>query len=262
MEVHTMKISVVQPDIIWENKSLNFQNLSELITPLFNSTDIVILPEMFNTGFSMNPAELAEDPDGETLRWMKNLSETGNFGICGSYIVKEESSFFNRWVFVSQGNSVYKYDKRHLFSMGGEKNLFTAGRSRLSFIFRDVKISAYICYDLRFPVWSRNQERSDLIIYSANWPESRRNVWKTLLCARAIENQCYVAGSNRIGTDGALIKYCGESVIADPRGEIMVLAEPNESSVISSEISIDELHSFRLKFPVTEDADDFSINII
>lgn len=256
----TMKISVIQSDIIWENKDLNFQNLSELVIPLFNNTDIVILPEMFNTGYSMNPGMLAEDPDGETFRWMKDLSDRGNFGICGSYMVKEGTSFFNRWIFISRGNPVYKYDKRHLFTMGGEKNLFTAGRSRLNFIFRDVKISAYICYDLRFPVWSRNQEKSDLIIYSANWPESRRKVWKTLLCARAIENQCYVAGSNRTGTDGESIKYCGESMIVDPRGELMVLAEANESSVISSEISIDELNSFRLKFPVTEDADDFSIN--
>jgi predicted amidohydrolase len=256
-----MKISVIQPDIAWENKSLNFQNLSTLITPLYNKTDIVILPEMFNTGFSMNPANLSEPPDGETFEWMRCIAEKGNFGLCGSYTVKENLNFFNRWVFVSPEKAIWDYDKRHLFSMGGEDKLFTAGRSKLIFSFRGVKISPYICYDLRFPVWSRNTEGSDLIIYSANWPETRRNVWTTLLKARAIENQCFVAGSNRIGIDGEGIRYCGDSMIINPRGEIISSAEDNGECLVSSEISITELNSFRKKFPVKKDADGFSINL-
>jgi predicted amidohydrolase len=254
-----MKISVIQPDTVWENKAANFQNLARLLSPLFNKTDIVILPEMFNTGFSMTPVQLSEPTNGETFKWMKSIAEKGNFGLCGSYIVKGNMNYFNRWVFVSPDNEVWQYDKRHLFSMGGEDKLFSAGKSRLTFTFRRVRISAYICYDLRFPVWNRNREESDLIIYAANWPESRRSVWNTLLKARAIENQCYVAGSNRVGTDGAGIRYCGESIIINPLGEI-ISSDANESECsVSADISLTELYDFRKKFPVTNDADDFTL---
>lgn len=254
-----MKISVIQPDTAWENKSLNFQILNGLISPLFKKTDIVILPEMFNTGFSMNPEVLSEPPDGETFLWMKNISEQGDFGVCGSYIVKENMNFFNRWVFITPDNDIFHYDKRHLFSMGGEDKLFSAGRSRLHFSFRGVNISPYICYDLRFPVWSRNREETDLIIYAANWPEARQNVWNTLLKARAIENQCYVAGSNRTGTDGAGIGYCGDSMIINLRGEIITNAGKERNCTASAEISMVELDDFRRKFPVINDADDFTM---
>lgn len=256
-----MKISVIQPDIAWEDKSRNFDNLSGLIKPLFNKTALVILPEMFNTGFSMNPSLLAESSDGITHNWMKNLATEGNFGLCGSFIVKENGNYFNRWVFVSPSGEEWHYDKRHLFSMGGEDNLFTAGNSKLIFSFRGMKISPYICYDLRFPVWSRNQEGFDLMIYPANWPESRRNVWNTLLKARAIENQCYVAGSNRTSTDGAGITYSGESMIINPRGEVIVSAGNETNCSITAEISLTELSAFRTKFPVGNDADNFTINL-
>jgi len=256
-----MKISVIQPDIVWEDKSDNFQNLSDLISPLNNKTDIVVLPEMFNTGFSMDPAHLGESPGGETFDWMKDIAEKGNFGLCGSYMVKDKKNYFNRWVFVSPDNVVSHYDKRHLFSMGSEEKFFSAGKSRMTFSFRGVRISPYICYDLRFPVWSRNRNDFDLIIYSANWPEIRRNVWNILIKARAIENQCYVAGSNRIGTDGMGIRYCGDSTIINPRGESIVSADHDKECSISAEISITELSDFRRKFPVMNDADDFTINI-
>ncbi len=256
-----MKISVIQPVIAWENKSDNFKNLTELISPLFKKTDIVILPEMFNTGFSMNPSKLGEPMYGETYNWMKEMAEKGDFGICGSYIVNEERNFYNRFVFVSTGNEVKFYDKRHLFSMGGEKEIFTAGKSRLIFSFRGLSISPYICYDLRFPVWSRNIERTQLIIYSANWPGVRQNVWNILLKARAIENQCYVAGSNPTGTDGMGISYTGESAIINPRGEIMESAGNSGNTSITSELSQEELNDFRKKFPVLDDSDEFDINL-
>ena len=195
-----------------------------MISPLYNKTDIVVLPEMFNTGFSMNPEKLSESPESETFDWMKNIAEKGNFGICGSYIVKENMKFFNRWIFVSPEKESWHYDKRHLFSMAREDKFFSSGKTRLIFSFRGVRISPFICYDLRFPVWSRNRNDYDLMIIAANWPESRREVWITLLKARAIENQCYVAGANRIGTDGEGIKYCGDSVIINPRGEIIASA--------------------------------------
>jgi omega-amidase len=256
-----MKISVIQPDIVWEDKTRNYQNLTKLLSPLYLKTDLIILPEMFNTGFSMRPAELSESPDGGTLKWMKEMAKKGNFGVCGSYMVKDEMKFFNRWVFVSPGNEVFHYDKRHLFSMGGENSLFSAGQSTLIFSFRGFRITAFICYDLRFPVWSRNRDEYDLLIYAANWPEVRRNVWSTLLKARAIENQCYVAGSNRTGTDGEGISYCGESSIINPRGELVSLAESNSQCSVTAELDMAELLDFRNKFPVSNDADDFTINL-
>lgn len=256
-----MKISIIQPNLVWENKTANFANLAGLISPLYNKTDIVILPEMFNTGFSMNPDQFSEHPEAETFIWMKETAREGNFGICGSYMVKEKSKFFNRFVFVSPENDFWYYDKRHLFSMGDEDKFFSAGKSRLVFTFRDIRISPYICYDLRFPVWSRNRNEYDLAIYATNWPEIRAEVWKTLLQARAIENQCYVAGSNRIGTDGNGVKHCGDSMIISPRGEIITLAKTNEECSISADLPISELFDFRRKFPVFNDADNFTIKL-
>jgi len=255
-----MNISIIQPDLVWEDKYRNFKNLSELISPLYNKTDIIILPEMFNTGFSMNPEQLSEEPEEETFDWMIKLAHKGNFGLCGSYTVKQDMHFFNRWIFVTPESESWYYDKRHLFSMGGEDKFFSSGKTRLVFSFRGIRISPYICYDLRFPVWSRNCNDYDLMINAANWPESRSDVWNTLLKARAIENQCYVAGVNRIGTDGNGIKYCGESVILDPYGRIIASANSNEQGSITGEISMTELSDFRKKFPVLNDADNFSIN--
>jgi omega-amidase len=254
-----MKITIVQPGLIWENKIANFRNLERLIPPLKEKTDLVILPEMFNTGFSMNAGELSESPEAETFTWMKTTSRKGNFGLCGSYMVKDNGNFFNRWMFVSPEEKFWYYDKRHLFSMGEEDKFFSAGKERLVFTFRGVRISPFVCYDLRFPVWSRNRNDYDLAVYSANWPEARRNVWNILLQARAIENQCFVAGSNIIGTDGNGINYCGNSSVVNPRGEIIAKASANEECSVSAEISIDELAEFRKKFPVLNDTDEFTI---
>lgn len=255
-----MKISVVQTGIAWENKEENFRNLEIVLKPLINNTDLVILPETFNTGFSMNPLQLSENEDGETFRWLTGMSEKGNFGICGSYIVNHKGKYYNRFVFVSPEKEKFNYDKRHLFSLGGEGKLFTRGKNRLVFNFRGFRISPYICYDLRFPVWSRNRNDCDLLIYAANWPEVRREVWNTLLKARAIENQCFAAGSNIIGTDGEGIKYCGDSAIISPRGEVLVSAAFNKEEVISAELSLMDLNDFRTKFPVSSDADNFIIS--
>jgi omega-amidase len=255
-----MKISVIQPDTVWEDKTGNFESLSKLITPMYNKTDVIILPEMFNTGFSMKPAELSEPPDGVTFLWMKDIAEKGNFGVCGSYIVKEDTNFFNRWVFVSPENETWHYDKRHLFSMGGEDILFSPGKSRLIFSFRGTRITPFICYDLRFPVWSRNHDEYDLMIYAANWPAVRQNVWTTLLKARAIENQCFVAGCNRTGTDVEGIVYAGESMIINSYGSIVECAEMEKECSLFAEISMTELSDFRKRFPVMNDADVFTID--
>lgn len=254
-----MRITVIQNDIFWEDKQSNFNSLEKIIKPLFNKTDLIVLPEMFNTGFSMNPGRLGENPDSETISWMKKLSVAGNFAVCGSYIVTENGNAFNRFVFVASETETTSYDKRHLFSMGNEDKYFTSGKNRVIFNYKGFRILPIICYDLRFPVWSRNRNDYDLLICVANWPESRREVWNTLLKARAIENQCFVAGANRVGIDGPGIKYCGDSIILNPRGETLQEAISNAESVLTTDLSLSELTAFREKFPAWKDADDFSI---
>lgn len=256
-----MKIALIQTDIFWEDKLKNLDKIEQLISRCPPDTDIAILPEMFNTGFSINPFYLAEPPGSVTFEWMKSIALRYSFGICGSYIVSEDMNYYNRWIFVSPGDAVPQYDKRHLFSIGGEDKLFSKGIERVVFSFRGVRILPNVCYDLRFPVWSRVKNDYDILINSANWPESRRDVWITLLKARAIENQCYVAGVNRVGIDGTGVKYCGDSLVVNPRGEVIASAVKDKECVISSEISVTELSDFRKKFPVLNDADNFTIVI-
>lgn len=254
-----MKITLVQSDIVWENKAANLRRLEDMIMKIPDGTDLILLPEMFNTGFSMNTEALGESPGSYTTDWLVRISETTKAGIGGSFIVSENGSYFNRWYFVSQQNHIFHYDKRHLFSPGGEDISFTAGNERNVFTYNKLRICPSICYDLRFPVWTRCRNDYDLLINSANWPEKRRDVWLTLLKARAIENQCYVAGVNRTGTDGNGIKYCGDSVIYNPYGEVIALGTPDMESLVSGEISPAELSEFRVKFPVMKDADSFTI---
>jgi predicted amidohydrolase len=256
-----MKIVLVQFDIVWENRDSNLKRIEALLSDLPAGTDLIILPEMFNTGFSMNPAELSERPGSVTFKWMEEMAKRFDSAICGSYIVEESGRYYNRWIFVSERNEVVVYDKRHLFSPGGENRLFTAGHERVVFSYRGLRILPTVCYDLRFPVWLRNRNDYDLMINSSNWPAPRQDVWNTLLRARAIENQCYVAGVNRLGTDGEGIRYEGESAIVGPKCEILARGTADTSSLICSEISAEELSSFREKFPVLNDADDFVINI-
>jgi len=251
-----MKISIIQYDIRWEDKYANFRQAEHLMTGLGPETGLVILPEMFTTGFSTKPEKLSENPFSETYEWMLERAVNGNFGLCGTYIVHEEKRFYNRWILVTPDGSSWYYNKRHLFVMSGEEKEYTAGDERVTLNFRQVRICPNICYDLRFPVWSRNRNDYDLLINSASWPEARRDVWITLLRARAIENQCYVAGANRIGTDGKGISYFGDSMIINPKGEIIASAE-REECIISAELSMEELFDFRAKFPVLNDADKF-----
>jgi omega-amidase len=253
-----MRISIVQPDTLWEDKTGNFRELEKLIKSLDN-TDIVILPEMFNTGFSIDPVRLSEPPKSITFDWLISISEKGNLAVCGSYIVKGKEKFFNRWVFVTPEKKSWHYDKRHLFRISGEQKVFSPGTKRVFIKYRGLRIAPNVCYDLRFPVWSRNRNEYDLLINSANWPWARRDVWVTLLKARSIENQCFTAGSNRTGVDGAGIKYCGDSMIINPRGEIIASAGRKKNCTISTDISLEELSAFRKKFPVLKDADKFII---
>lgn len=252
-----MRITIIQSDPVWENVEATLSHLEEMMKSLANHTDLVILPEMFSTGFTMNTA-LCEEDDGPTFDWMQEQAAKGNFGICGSYLVRDKGEAYNRFVFVSPDDR-HHYDKRHLFSIGDEDKYFTPGKKRLIFEFRGMRISPFICYDLRFPVWSRNRNDYDLAVYVSSWPEARINVWNTLLRARAIENQCFVAGSNRVGCDGNGVCHNGLSQIINFRGELIVSAGTGEVGVISAELSMDELAAFREKFNVLRDADDFDL---
>jgi omega-amidase len=254
-----MKISIIQPDIIWEDKSANFEKLEKLIDSGAGYSEIVVLPEMFNTGFTVEPEKTSEPPFSITFEWMEKMAIKTNGAICGSYIVKERNKYYNRWVFVAPDHETFQYDKRHLFSIGGEDKAFTPGKERIVFTFRGVRICPNICYDLRFPVWSRSKGDYDLLINSANWPLPRNAVWMTLLKARAIENQCYVAASNRIGSDKMGYDYFGDSILIDPRGNIISIPLNDKECIVSGDISMTELSDFRKKFPVIKDADHFSI---
>jgi len=255
-----MKITLLQADIAWENKQVNYQHYESLLQNLYGKTDVVILPEMFNTGFSMNCNDLAESMNGETMRWLRKTTSASGFGMIGSFIVSEKGKYFNRLVFMKPDGNYCTYDKGHLFRMEKENMYYTKGSNPVIDSFADWNFSLQVCYDLRFPVWSRNIDNSyDILVYVANWPKSRRNVWNTLLPARAIENQSFVVGVNRIGRDGNGIDYCGDSVIIDPMGRIVAQTKMNAEEVITHKISLDELKRFREKFPVWIDADKFQL---
>lgn len=255
-----MKITLVQSNLEWENIAKNIQHFNKLLEGAGSYTDLVILPEMFNTGFTMNAAGLAEEMNGKTLAWMQEFAISEGIAITGSLIVKENNRYYNRMVFAGPGKEIYCYDKSHLFRMEKETKYFEKGVRQVIVPYMGFNINLQICYDLRFPVWSRNVSNGyDLMIYVASWPAARRNVWNTLLPARAIENQCYVAGVNRIGTDGEGISYTGDSVIIGPKGDVLLKTSVNTGQVITSEISLDDLKEFRNKFPVWQDADRFRL---
>lgn len=256
-----MRISIIQHDIRWEDIRYNLDKLETLVTPLSGKSDLIILPEMFTTGFSMNGKLLAEKSPSVTAAWMKRMSSLTGATFCASYIALEDGRYFNRLLFVTPSGEEKKYDKRHLFSIGGENQNYTPGTSRLVFNYLEFRISTIICYDLRFPVWIRNRNDYDLLICVANWPGSRREVWKTLLKARALENQCYVAAVNRIGDDPEGNSYAGDSVVLDPRAAVIAEIPEYSEGVVTCEVSITQLEQFRKKFPVWKDADDFTINI-
>lgn len=254
-----LKISLIQAEIIWENIEANLSHFSDLLARVEHETDIVILPEMFATGFTMNTTGLAEGFNDKVISWMRKSAALHNFTITGSMIFSEENGIFNRLIWMNPSGTFSFYDKRHLFRMGMENKHYSPGNSKLIIDFGGWKICPLICYDLRFPVWSRNAEGYDLLIYVANWPSVRSNVWNTLLRARAIENQCYLAAVNRVGNDGEEIEYSGESMILDPHGQLLTQASENKEMVISASIDLDKLNDLRKKFPVSKDSDRFNI---
>jgi omega-amidase len=254
-----MKATIVQASLKWEDISANLEHISSLISRAGDDTDLVVLPEMFTTAFSMDPSRLAETMDGRTVRWMKEKASAGGFALCGSVIIREDDRFFNRMLFVTPDGIVTIYDKRHLHSMSGENTIYSRGNERVIKSYMEFSFNLQVCYDLRFPVWIRNRGDSDVIIFSANWPAVRSNVWKSLLVARAIENQCYVIGANMVGTNPDGTSYSGDSVIINPMGETLVSLEPFAEGVVSAVLSREVLDKYRSDMPVWRDADPFTL---
>jgi len=254
-----LRVAVFQFDLAWENPQANRTKIDEWLQKANRKMDVVFLPEMFTTGFSMNVAELAEPMDGETIIWMKALCAKHQLALCGSLIIKENDQFFNRLVFVKPSGEIEYYNKRHLFTMTNEESHFQPGMERLIVTYNGWRICPLICYDIRFPVWARNRNDYDILVYSANWPESRTEVWNTLLKARAIENQSYVVGANRVGVDGSNILYSGNSQLIDPKGSVLSAIADHHKGIVYAGFSYSELTEFRKKFPVLDDADEFVI---
>jgi omega-amidase len=237
------------------------------INAIKEKTELVVLPEMFSTGFSMEPALLAEKMDGETVAWMKRIAAEKKIILTGSLIIEEDGNYYNRLIWMLPNGETGVYDKRHRFAFAGEDEQFTAGSKRLIASVKGWKINLLVCYDLRFPVWARQASHTtedesnleyDVLLYVANWPERRSHAWKTLLQARAIENQCYVVGANRVGDDGNNIHYSGDSMIIDPLGEILYTKAQDED-VFTIVLQKDKLEEVRDKMPFWKDADEFSI---
>lgn len=256
--MNKLSVSLVQADLVWENKQANLDRLEELIKGISN-TDVIVLPEMFPTGFSMRPEGLYEDVEGEVLFWMQKLANKKDAAVCGSVIVREEAKYFNRLYFMEPSGEVYSYDKRHLFTLAGEEKVYTAGNKHLIINFRDWKIMPFVCYDLRFPAWCRNTQEADLQIFVANWPERRRDAWKTLLKARAIENMCYLVGVNRVGADGNDVTHSGDSAVYDELGEKIASPEPYKEEVVTVNLDREKMLASRKRFNFLNDRDRFTI---
>lgn len=254
-----MNISIIQSDLHWESPSKNRAMFDEKISEIENDIDLIVLPEMFSTGFSMSPENLAESWQGPTVKWMHRVAISKKVAIAGSLIVEDSGKYFNRLVFVHPDGNIEYYDKRHLFRMSSEHKYYDIGNNRVIINYKGFRILPLVCYDLRFPVWSRNRNDYDMILIVANFPEARRYAWNTLLPARAIENQCYVVACNRVGKDGNGVNYTGDSQVIDPQGKLIICAKPNVNQTISSKISIQEVQDFRKSFPAHLDSDDFII---
>jgi len=275
-----LTITLIQPDLRWEDKTANLELLGTRIDAIAEKTHLVILPEMFSTGFSMRPEALAEPMNGPAVTWMKQMAARKKVILTGSLIIEEKGRYFNRLIWMLPNGQYGTYDKRHRFAYAGEHEQYTAGHKRLIASVNGWKVNLQVCYDLRFPVWSRQQLQEplelsaaphplppgtplepeyDLLVYVANWPERRSHAWKTLLQARAIENQAYVVGVNRVGDDGNNIYHSGDSMIVDPLGAVLYHA-PKEESIFTCTLQQEKLEEVRTRFPFWQDADHFEID--
>jgi len=257
---HRLRVSIVQQPLAWNDPAANRDHFDALLAPLAGNTDLVVLPEMFTTGFSMDVKEHAEPVGGPTSEWLGRKARELRAAVTGSVMTKDRSNFYNRMFWAEPGATLRHYDKRHLFRMASEHQSYTPGQNALSVEWRGFRICPLVCYDLRFPVFSRRRDalEYDVLIYAANWPAPRRQAWRALLKARAIENIAYVVGVNRVGTDGNNHPYAGDSVVHDFLGE--PLAElGSDPAVVTVELDLDALRAFRERFPAHLDADRFTL---
>lgn len=255
-----LKIAAIQSDLYWEDREKNLQHFSEMLTTV-RDADLVILPEMFATGFSMQTNKAEDAVTGESVRWMQQVSAEKNMAVCGSLMVQEDGRFYNRFYFISAETGIVTYNKRHLFSLAGEEKHYTQGDQQVVVKYKNWNIGLQVCYDLRFPVWSRRSEKFDydLLVYVANWPDRRSMAWRSLLPARAIENQAYVAGLNRVGSDGNNIIHSGYSVILDPMGQALAEAKPFATQILQAELQKEKIDGVRKSLGFYHDRDGFDI---
>ena len=259
-KLSSLHFTIIQSSLFWEDKGANLDMLAQKIRNISEPTEIIVLPEMFNSGFSMQPDKMGETMEGPTVDWMRRLSAEKKAIITGSLIIEENGKYFNRLIWMLPNGEYGHYDKRHLFAFAGEDQHYTAGNKRLIASVKGWKINLQICYDLRFPVWARQTSNNeyDVLVYVANWPEKRSHAWKTLLVARAIENQAFVVGVNRVGLDGNNIAHSGNSMVVGPVGEVLYHSADQES-VFQITLNREELETTRTQFPFWKDADFFTI---
>jgi len=258
MPSENLNISGLQYDIVWEDKDRNIFCIEELINNIDDNCDVIVLPEMFSTGFSMNAKNLAETMNGDTIKWMLNTAKSKDAVITGSLIIKENNYYRNRLLWVDPNGEINYYDKRHSFGLAGENQYFKNGNDMVIFTYKNWKIFASICYDLRFPAWLKNRSDYHILLNVANWPDTRAKHWNSFVNARAIENQSYLIAVNRIGTDGEGRTYSGDSSIIDYDGNVLSKAS-NTETIINSKLNMQNLLDFRTKFPFLKDQDKFEI---
>lgn len=253
-----MKVALIQSSLTWENPIANRNYFEEKINAINEKVDLIVLPEMFTTGFTMNPIKVAETMQGKTILWLQSLAKAKNSAITGSLIIKENNNFYNRLVFIFPSGEIQFYDKRHLFTLAGEDKVYTSGKEKLIVEYIGWKICPLVCYDLRFPVFARNIEDYDVLIYVANWPKTRINAWDILLQARSVENMCYTIGVNRIGLDASNFEYVGHSQAVDFLGNYIL--EPRETEgVFIVELNKEKLLDTRNKLGFLNDRDSFEL---
>ncbi|WP_458628525.1 amidohydrolase [Winogradskyella sp. PC D3.3] len=256
-----LNVAIIQTDLVWENPEENRRVLNHKINAILTKVDLIVLPEMFTSGFTMNPDKVAETMDGDTLTWLKEKANEKQAVIMGSLVISEHDNFYNRMVCVEPSGRITTYDKRHTFTLAGEHKVYTAGTEKVIFNYRGWKICPLVCYDLRFPVWARNVEDYDVLIYVANWPKVRIKAWDALLEARAIENMTYCVGVNRVGLDGNNHEYSGHSAAYDVLGNRMDDLSENEDATAIVVLEKDTITKYREKLNFLNDRDDFNLKV-